>query len=99
MAKSKAKAAKAGGASAAAAVSPYVQRLIQDAELRDNLKTAYDSARGAYGRTNNGKPPPNLPDDKTLQRDLQNAPSERKEPGDPLREGPNRRKRRGGFGL
>ena len=38
MAKSKAKAAKAGGATAVAAASPYVQRLIQDAELRDNRK-------------------------------------------------------------
>src|SRR3954466_357691 len=99
MAKSRAKAAKAGGATAAAAVTPYVQRLVQDAELRDNLKTAYDSARGAYGRINHGKAPAKLLDDKKLQRELQNAGSALKEASDALREGPKRRKRRGGFGL
>ena len=99
MAKSKAKAAKAGGASAAAAVSPYVQRLVQDAELRDNLKTAYDSVRVAYGRIN-GKAPAKLLDDKKLQKELQNAASALKDASDALREGPRRRRRRsGGFGL
>ena len=97
MAKSKARAAKAGGATAAAAVSPYVQRLIQDAELRDNLRTAYDSVRVAYGRIN-GKAPAKLLDDKKLQRELQNAANALKSASDSLREGPKRRKRRGGFG-
>ena len=99
MAKSKAKAAKVGGATAAAAVSPYVQRLIQDAELRDNLKTAYDSARVAYGRIN-GTAPAKLIDDKKLQKELQNAANALKGASDALREGPRKRKRRsGGFGL
>src|SRR3954453_3359991 len=98
MAKSKAKAAKAGGATAAMAVSPYVQRLVQDAELRDNLRTAYDSARVAYGRINNGKAPAKLLDDKKLQKELQNAASALKEASDSLREGPKKR-RKGGFGL
>ena len=75
MAKSKAKAAKAGGATAVAAASPYVQRLIQDAELRDNLKTAYDSARVAYGRIN-GTAPAKLIDDKKLQKDLRIPPAQ-----------------------
>src|SRR4051794_26669862 len=99
MAKSKAKAAKAGGATAAMAVSPYVQRLVQDAELRDNLRTAYDSARVAYGRINNGKAPAKLLDDKKLQKELQNAATALKEASDSLREGPRKRKRSGGFGL
>jgi hypothetical protein len=99
MAKSKAKAAKVGGATAAAAVSPYVQRLIQDAELRDNLRTAYDSVRVAYGRIN-GKAPAKLLDDKKLQRELQNAATALKGASDSLREGPKkRRRRRGGFGF
>jgi hypothetical protein len=97
MAKSKAKAAKAGGATAAAAVTPYVQRLVQDAELRDDLKTAYDSARVAYGRINNGKAPAKLLDDKKLQKELQNAATALKSASDSLRSGP--KKRRGGFGL
>src|SRR3954449_13097082 len=100
MAKSGGKAAKAGGATAAAAVSPYVQRLVQDAELRDNLRTAYDSARVAYGRINNGKAPAKLLDDKKLQKELQNAATALKEASDALREGPRKRRRRsGGFGL
>src|SRR3982751_1726698 len=100
MAKSKAKAAKAGGAPAVAPASPYVQRLIQDAELRSNLKTAYDSARVAYGRINNGKAPAKLLDDKKLQKELQNAAHALREASDSLREGPRRRRRRsGGVGL
>jgi hypothetical protein len=98
MAKSKAKTAKASGATAVEAASPYVQRLIQDAELRSDLKTAYDSARVAYGRVNNGKAPAKLLDDKKLQRELQNAANALKSASDSLREGPKRRKRRGGIG-
>jgi hypothetical protein len=99
MAKSKAKAAKASGATAVEAASPYVQRLIQDAELRSDLKTAYDSARVAYGRINNGKAPAKLLDDKRLQRELQTAANALKSASESLREGPKRRRRRrGGFG-
>ena len=97
MAKAKAKAAKAGGATAVAAASPYVQRLIQDAELRDNLKTAYDSARVAYGRIN-GTAPAKLIDDKKLQKELQTAANALKDASDSLRDGPKKR-RSGGFGL
>ena len=35
----------------------YVQRLIEDEELRDNLRTAFESARKAYARIANGKGP------------------------------------------
>jgi len=98
MAKSKAKAAKAGSTAAVATVSPYLQRLIQDAELRNNLKTAYDSARVAYGRINNGKAPAKLLDDRKLQKELQNAANALKEASDSLRRGPRRRKRRLGLG-
>jgi hypothetical protein len=97
MAKSKAKAAKVGGATAVATMSPYVQRLVQDAELRDNIRSAYDSARVAYGRINNGKAPAKLLDDKKLQKELQNAANSLKEASDALREGPKRR-RKGGIG-
>jgi hypothetical protein len=98
MAKSKAKTAKAGGVTAVEAVSPYVQRLVQDSELRSDLKSAYDSARVAYGRVNNGKAPAKLLDDKKLQRELQNAANALKSASDSLREGPKRKKRRGGIG-
>ena len=96
MAKSKAKAAKAGGVSAVAAASPYVQRLIQDEELRGDLKSAYDSARVAYGRINNGKAPTQLLDDKKLQKELSNAATSLRSASDALRAGPKKRKRSGG---
>ena len=41
----------------AVAYNPYVQRLIEDEELRDNLRTAFESAKKAYGRMSNGKGP------------------------------------------
>src|SRR3954447_6888362 len=96
MAKSKAKVAKAGGASAVAAASPYVQRLVQDEELRGELKSAFDSARVAYGRINNGKAPTQLLDDKKLQKELANAATSLRTASEALREGPKRRKRKGG---
>ena len=98
MAKSKAKAAKAGGASAVAAASPYIQRLIQDEQLRGDIKSAFDSARVAYGRINNGKAPTQLLDDKKLQKELSNAATSLRSASEALRSGPTKkRKRRGGF--
>jgi hypothetical protein len=96
MAKSKAKSAKAGSASAVAAASPYVQRLIQDQQLRGDLKSAFDSARVAYGRFNNGKAPTQLLDDKKLQKELSNAANSLRSASDALRAGPKKRKRSGG---
>jgi hypothetical protein len=91
---------KAAGAAAAAQGAwgnPYVQRFIEDAELRDNVRTAYDSARSAYGRLNNGKGPAKaLLDDKKLHRDLQAAADSLREASDSLR-GKKARKR-GGLG-
>ena len=96
MAKSKAKAAKAGGASAVAAASPYVQRLVQDEELRGDLKSAFDSAKVAYGRINNGKAPTQLLDDKKLQKELSNAATSLRSASDALRAPTKKRKRSGG---
>ena len=54
--------------------TPYIRRLVEDAQLRENVKTAYDSSKSAYGRITNGKGPTKaLLEDKKLQRDLQNA--------------------------
>jgi len=98
MAKAKTKVAKAGGAAAVTTVSPYVQRLVQDAELRDNLRTAFDSGKVAYGRLSNGKGPATaLLDDKKLHKELSNAAGALKDAADALRDGP-KRKKRGGLG-
>jgi len=75
-----------------------VQRLIQDAKLRDDLRTALESGRSAYARLNNGKAPGKvLLDDKRFQKDLRQASDALKHASEALREGP-KRKRRGGFG-
>jgi hypothetical protein len=97
----KSKAAKASAGAAVSGATPYVQRLIQDPELRDNLRSAYESGRRAYGRLNNGKAPSKaLLDDKKLHKELQRAADSLRSASDALREGPKKRKRKrkGGIG-
>jgi hypothetical protein len=80
----------------AARSHPYVQRLIEDEQLRNNLRDAYGAARHAYERiTKNGKPAQRLMDDKKVQKDLRNAADSLREASDQLR---GRRKRKGRFG-
>src|ERR1700730_15664410 len=53
---------------------PYVRRLMEDDELRDSIKSAFEAARDAYGRMNNGKGAVKaLTDNKKGQRDLREA--------------------------
>jgi hypothetical protein len=72
---SKTKASQAADFYATARENPYVQRLIEDEELRDNLRDAFEAARGAYGRaTGNGKGTMKaVTSDKKVQKDLRNA--------------------------
>jgi hypothetical protein len=106
MASKKNKAAKASAgaiaAGKAARSNPYVQRMIEDDDLRDSLRTAYESARKAYGRMSNGKGPAKaIFDDKKTQRQLKDAASSLREAADSLRNAgrPRRRSRRGGILL
>ena len=93
----KSRTAKAGSAARAARDNPYVQRLIEDDELRDNVRVAYQAARGAYGRMSNGKGPTKaLMEDKKLHRELREAANALRDASSALREGP---KRRSGGGL
>jgi adenylosuccinate synthase len=91
----KKKAAKAGAGAYAAGKAvrsnPYVQRFIEDEELRENLRSAFVSARKAYGRVN-GKGPAKALDDKKVQRELKDAASSLKDAADSLR-GSKKRKR------
>ena len=75
MASNKKRSAKAGAGAVAAGKAvrenPYVQRLAEDEELRENLRTAFESARKVYGRMSNGKGPVKaLTDDKKTQKQL-----------------------------
>ena len=96
----KKKAAKAGAAALALKNSPYVQRLAEDEELRANLYGAYESAKTAVGRLQNGKhPTKQVFDDKKLQKDVKAAAESFKEAAVALREAPGgKKKKRGGFG-
>ena len=90
----KKKAAKAG----AVAAAPYVQRVISDEELRDNVRVAVDSAREAFARLQKGKAvPTTVLDDKKFHRDVSKAAAALKDASDALREGPKKRKRKGGL--
>src|SRR3954454_20990801 len=94
----KKKAAKAGAAAIAVKNSPYVQRMVEDEELRANIAQAYDSARSAANRFSNGKSPTKAVfDDKKLQKDVREAAESLRDASVALREGP-KRKRRGGVG-
>ena len=95
----KKRAAKAGAgalaAGKAAKSNAYVQRLIEDQDLREDLRGAYESARKAYGRMSNGKGPAKaLLDDKKTQKELKDAAESLKSVADTLR-APKRKKRRG----
>jgi hypothetical protein len=89
----KKKAQKAQKAAMKARYNPYVQRVIEDEDLRDNIVQAYESARKAYGRLMNGKSPnKQIFDDKKLQKDIRNAASNVKDASVALREAPNKKR-------
>ena len=96
MAKSKPEKAKAAAEGAWGNV--YVQRFVQDEELRANVKDALDNARSAYARLTNGKSASKVVmEDKKFQKDVKNAADSFKEASMALRDGP-KRKRSGGLG-
>ncbi len=94
---SKTKAERAGDIYETARENPYVQRLMEDDELRDSLKDAFEAARGAYGRaTGNGKSPVKaVTTDKKVQKDLRTAAENLREASERLRAP---KKRKGGIG-
>jgi hypothetical protein len=80
---------KASEAARTATGNRYVQRLLEDEELRSNLMSAYGAARGAYGRISNGKAPHEaLLEDKKLQEELGNVVGALREATESLREAP-----------
>jgi hypothetical protein len=96
-AKNKAAQAGAGAFAAGKAVrsNPYVQRVMQDPQLRENLRSAFDSARKAYTRMSNGKGPVKaVTEDKKVQRELKEAANSLKDAADSLR-GKKRKRRKG----
>ncbi|MGZ4194760.1 MAG: hypothetical protein ACXVRW_20155 [Solirubrobacteraceae bacterium] len=72
--KTVAKAVHAADLASITRANPYIQRLIEDAELRDNVRTAVDSGKSAINRLSSAKAPQKaLLDDKKLQNELRSA--------------------------
>jgi hypothetical protein len=89
--------AKAGDAARSVASNPYVRRLIEDDELRENIRVAFEAAKGAYARMSNGKGPAKaLMDDKKVHRDLRQAAESLRDASKQLR---GKRTGRRRFGL
>ncbi len=101
----KTKANQAADLYSTARENPYVQRLIEDEKLRDNLREAFEAARGAYGRaTGNGKGAVKaVTSDKKVQKDLRNAAESLRQASEALKAPRKRKKSRLGrlvlFGL
>jgi len=79
----------------AARENPYVQRLIEDEALRDSLREAFESARGAYTRaTGNGKGAVKaMTSDRKVQKDLRSAAESLREASEQLKQKPKRRRK------
>jgi hypothetical protein len=88
------KQAKKAASAAAATTSPWVQRIVEDDDLRDNFRVAFEAAKDAYDRISDGKSPKDMVDDKKLQKDLKQAAGALKEAGNALKEGPKKRRKR-----
>jgi hypothetical protein len=90
----KTKANQAADLYSTARENPYVQRLIEDEELRDSLRDAFEAARGAYSRaTGNGKGAVKaVTSDKKVQKDLRAAAESLRDASEALK-APRKRKK------
>ena len=78
-------ATNAAEAVAAVKTNPYVQRVVEDDDLRDNVRVAYESAQSAFARLSSGNGvPKQLVKDKKLHSDLQSAADALREIGESL---------------
>jgi hypothetical protein len=90
---------KAGKAAQSARSNPYVQRLVEDEDLRKNIVQAYEHARDAYMRLSNGKSPTKqVFEDKKLQKHIREAAGSVRDASVALHEAPKKRKKGGGLG-
>jgi len=97
-AKKKAATYGAGAVAAGKAVrsNQYVQRIIEDPELRESFLTAFASAKKAYGRMQNGKGPTKaLMEDKKVQKELKEAANSLRDAAESLRTPKKKKSRKG----
>ncbi|MBE2318777.1 hypothetical protein DVA67_022570 [Solirubrobacter sp. CPCC 204708] len=88
---------QAGKAAQTARTNPYVTRIIEDEDLRQNIVQAFESARDAYSRLNNGKSPTKqIFEDKKLQKHIRESADGVRNASVALYEAPKKRKSGGG---
>jgi hypothetical protein len=76
--------------------NPYIQRLVEDPSVRENVRQAVDASKSLYGRLTNGRTSAKaLFDDKKVQSDLRKAVEAVREVSSALAEGPQKRARKG----
>jgi len=76
--------------------NPYIQRLIEDAKLRENIQKAVGSSRSAYDRLTNGRAPAKvLLEDRKLHDDLVETLEAVRDATIALTEAPKQRARKG----
>lgn len=88
------KQARKAASAAAATTSPWVQRLAEDEELRDNFRVAFEAAKDAYERITESKHPREAVHDKKVKQDLKQAADALKDAGTALKEGPRKKARK-----
>ncbi len=80
------RAAKARQAASSVGSNEYVRRLVEDEDLRNSIREAYDAGRAAYGRLQKQKQPATaLMDDKKVHRELREAAESLRDASDRLR--------------
>jgi hypothetical protein len=86
MAKSTSKAERARKTVGSAADNPYLHRILEDEQLRNSVREAFDAAQDAYGRlSSNGSVINTAIDDKKLHKDLKSAAENLREASNRLR--------------
>lgn len=76
--------------------NPYLQRLVEDSSLRDNVRQAVDSSKNVYGRVADSKSSAKaLLEDKKMQKELRKAVEAIRDVTIALTEAPQQRARRG----
>jgi hypothetical protein len=77
---------KARGAAETVSSNEYVRRLVEDEELRDSIRDAFDASKSAYGRIQKQKHPARaVMDDKKTQKELREAAESLRQASDRLR--------------
>lgn len=103
MASKRKKVAKAVNSADLASITkanPYVQRLIEDSNLRDSITTAIDSGKSAFNRLTSSKAPQRaLFEDKKLQKDIQSAAEAARDAVSSLSDAPRKQKAKKGLRL